>query len=63
MAQDMADVVGGAVGLFARVGGRGVGERQQGRHGHGRAVGGHARGDLWEQRGEAEVGYVWRDSR
>lgn len=35
VAQDVADVVGGAIGLFARVGGRGVGERQQRRHGHG----------------------------
>lgn len=63
MAQNVANVVCGTIGLLARVGSRGVGERQQGRHGHGGAIGRHARGNLREQRGEAEVGYVRGDAR
>ena len=63
MAEDVADVVRGPVCLLARVSGRGVGQRQQRGHGHGGAVAGHCCGDLWEQRGEAEIGQVRRDAR
>lgn len=63
MAQDVANVVCGTIGLLARVGRRGVGEGQERGHGHGGTVGGHARGDLGEERGEAEVRYVRRDAR
>lgn len=63
MAQDVADVVGGTIWLLAGVSGRRVGQGQKGRHWHGRAVGGHAGGDLREQGGQAEVGYVRGNSR
>lgn len=63
MAQNVADVVGRTIGLLARLSRRGVGERQQGRHWHGRTISGHSCGDLREQRSEAEVRYVRGDSR
>lgn len=63
VAKNVADVVGRTIRLLPRVSRRGVGERQQGRHWHGWTVSGHACGDLREQWGEAEVGYVRGDSR